>query len=145
MQNNVKIYAVIDTNVIVSSLFSLDGTSNPAIVVKAVLAGAIIPLYNKEIIDEYREVLSRPKFPFNSLQVDTVIETFRDFGLDTNRTKVSDMAFSDSDDIVFYEVKMSVDDAFLVTGNIKHFPKSVLVVTPSEMVKMLRESGWTLA
>ena len=24
---------------------------------------------------------------------------------------------------MFYEVKMSKDDAYLVTGNIKHFPK----------------------
>ena len=49
--------------------------------------------------------------------------------------------FPDPDDIVFYEVKMSVDDAYLITGNIKHFPKNPLVVTPLQMVEVLRRKG----
>ncbi len=40
-------------------------------------------------------------------------------------------------DVVFYEVKMSKEDAYLVTGNIKHFPKKPFVVTPREMVELL--------
>lgn len=98
-------------------------------------------MYNSEILDEYKEVLSRPRFPFNSLQIDTVIGAFKDFGLDTDRTQVNAKDFPDSDDIVFYEVKMSVDDAFLVTGNVKHFPKEPFVVTPAEMVEILRDRG----
>lgn len=30
---------------------------------------------------------------------------------------------SDPDDVVFYEVAMSRENAYLVTGNLKHFPK----------------------
>lgn len=63
MRNAANIYAVIDTNVVVSSLFSLDGTSCPAAVINAILRGAITPLYNDAILAEYREVLSRPKYP----------------------------------------------------------------------------------
>ena len=37
MQNAANIYAVIDTNVVVSSFFSLDGTSSPAVVINAIL------------------------------------------------------------------------------------------------------------
>ena len=46
--------------------------------------------------------------------------------------------FSDPKDVVFYEVAMSKKDAFLVTGNQKHFPKSPIVVTPAEMVEILK-------
>ena len=38
---------------------------------------------------------------------------------------------------VFYEVALSKEDAYLVTGNIKHFPVSPIVVTPAEMVEIL--------
>lgn len=41
------------------------------------------------------------------------------------------------DDIVFYEVKMTVDDSYLVTGNIKHFPTTPLVVTPAQLVEII--------
>lgn len=141
MQDAVKIYAVIDTNVIVSSLFSLDGSSNPAIVINAILRGTITPLYNEEILAEYRDVLTRPKFPFNDYMVDMVISIIRDFGINAQRKEVKGLPFPDADDIVFYEVKMSRDDAYLVTGNKKHFPKNSMVVTPAEMVEILSGKG----
>lgn len=141
MQDGNKLFAVIDTNVLVSSLFSLDGMSCPAIVIRAILEGTVIPLYNDEILQEYREVLSRPIFPFTSLQVEAVIGAFRDFGRDMDRVKIVEEIFPDPDDVVFYEVKMSVDDAYLVTGNIKHFPQKPFVVTPTEMAKILAEKG----
>ena len=37
MQDAAKIYAVIDTNVVVSSMFSLDGKSSPAIVINGLI------------------------------------------------------------------------------------------------------------
>jgi hypothetical protein len=40
-------------------------------------------------------------------------------------------------DVVFYEVALSKEDAYLVTGNNKHFPQSPIVVTPAEMIKIL--------
>ena len=141
MHGTDKLFAVIDTNVVVSSLFSRDGTSYPAQVMTAVFSGIITPLYNGEILDEYKEVLSRSKFPFSKTQIDTVISAFKDFGKDTLRTEASSENFPDPDDIVFYEVKMSVDDSYLVTGNTKHFPKKPFVVTPSEMIEILHNKG----
>ena len=58
-------------------------------------------------------------------------------GLKLERTKDIDEIFPDPKDIVFYEVAMSKDDAYLVTGNIKHFPKKPFVVTPAEMMELL--------
>lgn len=134
-----KIFAVIDTNVLVSSLFSPDGSSNPSRVIAAVLHGLITPLYNHEIIEEYRDVLSRDKFNFKSSLVDDLISVFISFGLYTDRTDCGKEFFPDRDDIVFYEIAMSVKDSYLVTGNIKHFPKKCFVVTPAQMMDILRQ------
>ena len=62
-----KIYAVIDTNVIVSALFSISGQSNPATIIRKVVDGTITPIYNEEILAEYKEVLGRDKFPFRKM------------------------------------------------------------------------------
>ena len=43
----------------------------------------------------------------------------------------------DPKDVVFYEVALSKEDAYLVTGNIKHFPKVDFVVTPAEMIDIM--------
>ena len=65
-----KIYAVIDTNVIVSALFSISGQSNPATIIRKVVDGTITPIYNEEILAEYKEVLGRDKFPFRKDDID---------------------------------------------------------------------------
>lgn len=134
---NKSIFAVIDTNVIVSALLSSEGNSNPIVVLRETLRGRITPLYNEEILDEYREVLSRDKFNLQKQNVDTVINHIKRSGLKLERTKALNEVFPDPKDVVFYEVTLSKDDAYLVTGNIKHFPKKPFVVTPAEMVAIL--------
>lgn len=140
MRGEKRIYAVIDTNVLVSSLFS-KGFSNPSMVISSVISGAITPLYNDEIIEEYRDVLSRRKFNFNPKLIENLLSSFTEFGVNSVRKDSFNEDFPDSDDIVFYEVAMSVDDSYLVTGNIKHFPRKSFVVTPAQMVEILREKG----
>ena len=134
---NKSIFAVIDTNVIVSALLSSEGNSNPTVVLRETLRGRITPLYNEEIIDEYREVLSRDKFHLQKQNVDTVINHVKRSGLKLQRTKALNEVFPDPKDVVFYEVTLSKDDAYLVTGNSKHFPHKPFVVTPAEMVAIL--------
>ena len=113
-----KLFAVIDTNVLVSALISKNLTTPPLVVLAHVFSGDIIPVFNDEIIQEYRDVLSRDKFHLNPTDIDNAMRVFLDYGLNLNRTKVDDETFSDPKDIVFYEVKMSKKDAYLVTGNI---------------------------
>lgn len=132
-----KIYAVIDTNVIVSALISKNPKSSPLLLLAHVYSGAITPVFNAEIIDEYREVLCRDKFHLNPLDIEDAMKVIRDYGLNIERTEVKDELFPDPKDIVFYEVKMSKEDAYLVTGNIKHFPKKPFVVTPREMLEII--------
>ena len=130
------VYAVIDTNVLVSALFSVHSDSATVIIIDKVSDGTIVPLYNSEIFEEYRDVLSRPKFKFPSDLVTAVLGLFIERGLSLERTK-SDEIFPDPKDVVFYEVALSKDGAYLVTGNIKHFPDNPIVVTPAELLEIL--------
>ena len=48
-----------------------------------------------------------------------------------------DVEFPDPKDVVFYEIGLSKEDSYLITGNIKHFPIRPFVVTPAEIVRVL--------
>lgn len=132
-----KIYAVIDTNVIVSALISKSLESNPLKVFRAIFQNRIVPLYNDEIMDEYRTVLSMPKFRLDKSMIETVLKAVAVDGLSMDRTPADDVDFPDLKDIVFYEVALSKEDSYLITGNIKHFPLEPFIVTPAEMVRIL--------
>lgn len=96
----------------------------------------IVPLYNEEILSEYIEVLSRPHFKVPAEKLQILISDIRRMGIDSSRVPY-DETMPDEDDRVFYEVALSKDDAYLVTGNQKHFPKTPIVVTPAEMLEIL--------
>lgn len=134
-----KIFAVIDTNVIVSALLSSNLESNPVKVFRAIVQERIVPLYNDEILEEYKSVLSRPKFNLNLSLIETIIKAIITDGLNIDRTPAADIEFPDPKDIVFYEVALSVEDSYLITGNIRHFPVKPFVVTPAEMVRILED------
>ena len=131
------IYAVIDTNVIVSAYITKNLMAATSRVWAAVLQGKIVPVYNDEIIDEYAEVLRRKKFDIPEHLVKWAIDRIMMNGIHGERIP-SKEDFPDSKDVVFYEVALSQEDTFLVTGNKKHFPKTPIVVSPAEMLEILR-------
>ena len=133
-----KCYAVIDTNVLVSALLKWD--SIPGQVVQQTYAHEIIPVFNDSILQEYEEVLSREKFHFPKETVEFLLSRLKAIG--ESMTTVESLVdnFPDPKDVVFFEVAMEknkTDDAFLVTGNLKYFPKHPKVVTPAEMLRIL--------
>lgn len=131
-----RVFAVIDTNVIVSALLSRNPEAATVRVFETVLDGGIILLYNEEILNEYTDVLSRPKFGFPAERVFDLLNYIVEEGVLASRIH-SDETFPDSKDVVFYEVAISKEDAFLITGNKKHFPHTPIVVTPSEMMDII--------
>lgn len=56
------IYAVVDTNVLVSALWTKNDQSATFRVAKLLQEGKFMALYNEQILAEYEDVLSRPKF-----------------------------------------------------------------------------------
>ena len=133
-------YAVIDTNVIVSGMLNPD--SIPGIVLKHALGGRIIPLINNEILREYIDVVQRSKFGFSDIDIKNVLNSIAERALLFDRTS-TDEFFSDLKDVVFYEVTLTARkeyNAYLVTGNTKHFPIKSFVVTPKEMVDIINSN-----
>lgn len=129
------VYAVFDTNVLISALLSKREDSPTVLLLNHVLDGRIVLVYNEEIVSEYQEVLHRDKFGFSDERIKTVLEVVRT-GLCLGRTPSNEI-FPDQDDAVFYEVALSKEGTFLITGNLRHFPKSPIVVTPAEMISIL--------
>jgi predicted nucleic acid-binding protein len=91
-----------------------------------------------EILEEYATVLRRTKFNFPESTICATLEAIKKGGLKYDRIS-SDEQMPDPKDIVFYEVALSKEDSYLVTGNIKHFPKKPFVVTPAEILQIIHE------
>ena len=141
-----KYYAVIDTNVVVSSF--IKEQSLPWWIVHLVEKDVITPLLHEEIVNEYREVLSRNKFGIDDSRIQSFLELFTKNGLFLEKTNTETL-FSDRDDVVFYEIvltgKKEKEEAYLVTGNKRHFPKVDYIVSPAEMIEILKGDGYSFS
>ncbi len=127
------IKVVIDTNVLVSALLTPSG--NPARVLDHVLNGTIKLCYDSRIITEYQDVLFRPKFGFDKKAVKQLVEYLIFTGFSIVATPLS-ISFEDENDKKFFEVADSAS-AYLLTGNIKHFPQKPFVFSPLDFLKIL--------
>ena len=136
-----KCCAVIDTNVLVAALLSKRDDSATVRVIRAMISGEFIPLYHEDILAEYEDVLHRKKkYDLSESAIQTVLNAIRRFGIEVFPKPTGEI-FIDEDDIIFYEVAMEKrdDNAYLVTGNMKHYPVRDFIVTPAEMVAILEE------
>ena len=142
-----KVYAVIDTNILVSALITRNPDAATRMIVSSVSEGRIVPMINPEILKEYGDVLVRDKFGFSSDDVSDMLELFAVRGkIYIPQQEESD--FRDADDYVFYATYGMREDAYLVTGNLRHFPVEPRIVSPSDMVNILcscREEGVLLS
>ncbi len=133
-----RCYAVLDTNVIVSALLSSKADAATVQVLQKLFSDSFCPLISKEIMAEYTEVLHRAKFHFSPAIVEDLlfaIEEKAEFVVPTP----SGAILPDMKDLPFYEVVMEkqTDEAYLVTGNQKHFPAEPFIVTAREFLEIL--------
>ncbi len=130
---------VIDTNVLISALLSKHSDAATVQVLNAVFDGTIIPVFNDEILAEYDNVLHRPKFKFPDSSIQLLLETIQTYGIFTKQL-ITNEILPDPKDLVFYEVVMAKQDenAYLVTGNSKRFPKKPFIVTPNELLAIIK-------
>lgn len=134
-------YVVIDTNVLVSALITRNENSPTVQILRFLANGNIVPVYSDEIVKEYNEVLRRDKFKLPEIIIINLLKDIMDNGLKITELAEVTETIPDPKDIVFYAVTLSAQDkdAFLVTGNGKHFPEKPFVVTPSELVEILKQ------
>jgi predicted nucleic acid-binding protein len=131
--------AVFDTNVVVSGFLSPTGP--PGRIVEWLRSGNVQAVLDDRIAAEYSEVLLRPVFQLPAAEVKLVLAAIRTraFGVEIVPGQMV-KGLPDPDDAPFLECAQ-VAGVPLVTGNIRHFPKSVTkgvsVLTPAQFVTSL--------
>lgn len=132
--------AVFDTNVVVSGFLSPAGP--PGRIVEWLRNGSAQAVVDDRIMAEYSEVLKRPVFGLPAAEVELVLVAIRTRSLwveAAGRHLMPDLP--DPDDAPFLECARTAEVP-LVTGNIRHFPKSaamnVDVITPARFVESSR-------
>lgn len=120
----------LDTNVLVSGLLSPFGAS--AEVLRLIVGGAMVPLYDARIAGEYRELLFLRELEINPSYARQFLDAFVAGGEPVTAAPLK-KGLADPDDEMFLEVVLSGDAEFLITFNLKHFPAKagrVRVVEP---------------
>jgi putative PIN family toxin of toxin-antitoxin system len=127
---------VMDTNVLVSALLSPHGA--PASVLRLVVNGAARMAFDERTMQEYRNVLKRPDFPFRDAQIDALLGYLEEVGLRVTPTPLN-IRLTDPDDLPFVEVALSAQADCIVTGNKKHSQAAhdggVAVFSPGEFIE----------
>ncbi len=127
-----------DTNVLVSGLLSPH--SHSARLVRLIVDGSVRLAFDERILLEYREVLTRPKFPFQLAQIYALLAQIEEEGLKIIPQPIA-ARLPDPDDLPFLEAAVSAEVGFLVTGNKKHYPararRGVQVVSPKQCLEMM--------
>ena len=132
-------YAVIDINVLVSALLPSHDDAATVQVVGKLFSGEVIPLFSEEILREYNEVLRRKKFKFSEALIVELLGVIERCGEMVAPSPTGEI-LPDMKNLPFYKVVVEKrdDDAYLVTGNIKHFPKKPFIVTANEFMEILK-------
>jgi len=132
--------AVFDTNVVVSGFLSPAGP--PGRIVEWLRNGSVQAVLDDRIMAEYAEVLARPAFRLPVAEIELVLAAIRarSFWIEAAATHRV-LGLPDPDDAPFLECAFAAGVP-LVTGNIRHFPKSavkdVIVITPAQFVTSVR-------
>ncbi|WP_295040832.1 putative toxin-antitoxin system toxin component, PIN family [uncultured Fibrobacter sp.] len=132
------IFAVLDTNVLISAALVHNKFSIPYSVFRGVVERRFVPLVDDNIVREYWEVFSRPKFSFMQETINDIVGNTIKFAIN-QPVPPSGIELPDSDDVVFYDVARAHQDkgAYLVTGNLKHFPNCGFAVSPRDFMNII--------
>lgn len=132
------IFAVLDTNVLISAALAHNKYSIPYSVFRGVVERRFVPLVDDNIVREYWEVYSRPKFSFMQETINDIVGNTIKFAIN-QPVPPSGIELPDCDDVIFYDVARAHQDkgAYLVTGNLKHFPNCGFAVSPRDFMNII--------
>jgi len=123
---------VIDTNILISAALSPEG--NPAKILNQIINETAIRLfYAAEIFEEYNRVLSYERLNIKSEKKVFFLNKIQQVGI-LIEPPISTIPLPDETDRIFYDTAKA-SGAFLVTGNIKHYPADSSVMTPAEFLE----------
>ena len=133
-----SLYVVIDTNILVSALLSGSEEAATVQLTARMLRGEIIPVYSNAIMAEYRAVLGRKKFGFSADTVNYLLSAIARFG-SMIEPSPSGAILPDMKDLPFYDAVRDMQEpgAYLVTGNLRHFPHEPFIVTARQLLELM--------
>lgn len=137
---------VLDTNVLIAGLLSPFGPCGE--IVRMVSSGEVTLSFDARILNEYQEVLARPKFKFDKDKTTAFLDQIEHRG----RTIASSpliQSLPDIDDEPFLEVAIAAQAVCVITGNQIHFPtdlcQGVMVLSPNEFLAFYKNQHITSA
>lgn len=128
---------VVDTNVLVSAAVKREGLERTAFLIAITKPARFY--VSSSILQEYREVLSRPELKIRKGLQRQLLQLIR------NRSQIIQPRYrldvaGDPDDNTFLECADAARADYLITGNRKHFPKfwkQTKIVTAREFVEIV--------
>jgi len=125
---------IIDTNILVSGLLSPYG--NPAVIIRMIVSKTLRVVLESRIFYEYQIVLSRPRFQFSPDDVQALLSFLKIEGLWIVPPPVL-VTLPDPSNLPFIELSYHTH-APVITGNTKHFPDDIIVMTPAEFLEGMK-------
>ena len=128
---------VFDTNVVVSAMLSPSGTA--AAVLRLALNRHVQLRASEVILEEHEEVLRRPKFRRPPQVVSALMKAVRTVAELFEPTATLTVSGNDADNR-FLECAEAAKAAYLVTGNIRHFPAAwgrTRVITARQLIELV--------
>lgn len=126
--------AVVDTNILVAGLFKRG--SPPHEIELAIRSGELLPVVCAAIVDEYGDVLRRPRLGLPQPEVAKLITLITAQAQWVRITPYpAALKLPDADDWPFIATALAADCP-VITGNTRHFPKGLglVVMTAREWV-----------
>lgn len=117
--------------ILVSGLLNPHG--NPPTIIRMIIARKVRIILDSRDFHEYDVVLKRPRFGFSPNDVNSLLSFFKLDGLWIVPPPVL-KNLPDPSNRSFYELAYH-SRVPLITGNTKHFPDDIMVMTPTEFVK----------
>jgi putative PIN family toxin of toxin-antitoxin system len=128
---------VLDTNIIVSAALKPDGIQRTVLLLATTRPATLF--VSQPILSEYKEVLARPEFKIGKVLQSQFVQLIRTRAHIVNPPRVLDVT-KDPDDSKFIECADAARADYLVTGNLKHFPrfwKKTKVITSREFLDVV--------
>jgi putative PIN family toxin of toxin-antitoxin system len=110
---------LLDTNILASSLISPQG--NEGRILTLARDRRIAIAHSSEMFAEYKIVLQRPKFDFETAKIDELLDIIRQSGRHFRRGRTLRVSPHQADNR-FLECAEAAEADFLITGNLRHFP-----------------------
>jgi putative PIN family toxin of toxin-antitoxin system len=132
--------AVYDTNLIISAALSPSGI--PSSLVALAVAGTVQLYVSPIILEEYAEVLHRPKFELSERTITGLMRRITEAAVLMHPSSMISVSPDESDNR-FLECAQAAGAGYVVTGNKRHFPfpefEGIQIVSPAEFARILIE------